>query len=77
MTKKYKLILYPRSFEGEIVSVLSGPGTVVSWNGKSFAPLNGVSVGEVLISNLASDKDLSAAGLDEGMFEVAAPASSN
>ena len=77
MKKKHKLILYPRSFEGEIVSVLSGPGTVVSWDGKSFIPLDGVSVGEVLIANPASNKDLLEAGLDEGMFEVADPGSSN
>ena len=70
-----KLLLFPRSFSGEIVSVLSGPGTVVSWDGKSFAPVDGVSVGEVLTSNPASERDLSAAGITSDMFEVAAPAS--
>ena len=73
MKEKYKLLLYPRSLEGEIVSVLFGPGTVVSWDGKSFTPLDGVSVGDILISDPASDRDLSAAGLDESMFEVAPP----
>ena len=73
MKEKYKLLLYPRSFSGEIVSVLFGPGTVVSWDGGKFVPLDGVSVGDILTSDPASDKILSAAGLDESMFEVAPP----
>ena len=73
MKEKYKLLLYPRSFSGEIVSVLSETGIPVSWDDGKFVPLDGVSVGDILISDPASDKILSAAGLDESMFEVAPP----
>ena len=75
MKEKYKLLLYPRNFSGEVVSVLSETGTPVSWDDGKFIPLDGVSVGDILISDPASDRDLSAAGLDESMFEVAPPLS--
>ena len=77
MKKKHKLILYPRSFEGTIVSVLSDTGIPVYWDDGKFVPLDGVSVGEVLIANPASERDLSAAGLTTDKFEVAEPGSSN
>ena len=74
--KKIKLGIKPRSFSGTIFSLsmpVNGKSFPISWNSKTFSPATGVSVGEILISDPASAKDLERAGLSADDFFIAKP----